>query len=294
MSDTHSSALHSIYHPTDFSASSLVAFHHALKLAIGSGCNLEILHVDERADDIDDWSSYPRVRDTLSDWGILGADATKADLVEMLGVDVTKTNLVSHSISKSIASHLSHNTPSISDMSVGRDYQLVVMATRGQDGAPLWLIPSVSESLSRTTRVFTLFVVGGSKTFIDSATGTSSLSRILLPIDPEIGSSTALLGAAQLIGALKPASAQIRTLFVGEADAAPKVEWTPPQGVSVEHVTRTGTVTDTILKEADAFGADLIVMATQGRNGFLDALRGSTTDQIVRRAPCPVLAVPTP
>lgn len=294
MSDTHSSALHSIYHPTDFSASSLVAFHHALKLAVGSGCSLEILHVDGHADDVDDWSSYPRVRDTLSAWGVLDANATRSDLVEKLGVDVTKTNLVSHSISKSIASHLSHNTPSISDMSVGRDYQLVVMSTRGQDGAPLWLIPSVSESLSRTTRVFTLFVVGGSKPFVNSGTGTSSLSRILLPIDPEIGSSTVLLGAAEVLMALKPTSATVRTLFVGDADAAPNVEWSPPQGVRIEHVVRTGAVTETILEEANAFDADLIVMATQGRNGFLDALRGSTTDQIVRRAPCPVLAVPTP
>lgn len=294
MSEPHSSALHSIYHPTDFSKASIVAFHHALKLAVSTGCNLEILHVDEQAGDVDDWSSYPRVRDTLSEWGILDADTTRQQLVETLGVDVTKTNLVSHSISKSIAAHLSHNTPSISDMSVGRDYQLVVMATRGQDGAPLWLIPSVSESLSRTTRVFTLFIVGGSKPFINSDTGTSSLSRILLPIDPEIGSSTALLGAAEILLALKPASATVRTLFVGDQADAPRVEWTPPAHVVFEHVTRTGSVTDTILAEADAFEADLIVMATQGRNGFLDALRGSTTDQVVRRAPCPVLAVPTP
>jgi nucleotide-binding universal stress UspA family protein len=33
-------------------------------------------------------------------------------------------------------------------------------------------------------------------------------------------------------------------------------------------------------------------MATAGRDGFLDALRGSTTEQVVREAPCPVLALP--
>jgi nucleotide-binding universal stress UspA family protein len=33
-------------------------------------------------------------------------------------------------------------------------------------------------------------------------------------------------------------------------------------------------------------------MATEGHEGILDALRGSVTEQVVRRAPCPVLAVP--
>ena len=38
--------------------------------------------------------------------------------------------------------------------------------------------------------------------------------------------------------------------------------------------------------------ADLIVMATEGHQGFLDAIRGSTTERVLRQAPCPVLAVP--
>jgi nucleotide-binding universal stress UspA family protein len=33
-------------------------------------------------------------------------------------------------------------------------------------------------------------------------------------------------------------------------------------------------------------------MVTEGSHGFLDALRGSTTQQIIRQAPCPVLAIP--
>ncbi|HEX2928596.1 MAG TPA: universal stress protein [Candidatus Binatia bacterium] len=33
-------------------------------------------------------------------------------------------------------------------------------------------------------------------------------------------------------------------------------------------------------------------MATEGRHGFVDAVRGSVTEQVVRGAPCPVLAVP--
>jgi nucleotide-binding universal stress UspA family protein len=34
-------------------------------------------------------------------------------------------------------------------------------------------------------------------------------------------------------------------------------------------------------------------MATDGRDGFLDALRGSFTERVLRGVDCPVLAVPS-
>ena len=45
-------------------------------------------------------------------------------------------------------------------------------------------------------------------------------------------------------------------------------------------------------RAADEIKADLIVMPTAGRAGVFDALRGSTTERVLRRAPCPLLAVP--
>ena len=55
---------------------------------------------------------------------------------------------------------------------------------------------------------------------------------------------------------------------------------------------RDGEVVEAILDECEEQGADLIVMATDGREGFLDALRGTTTEQVLRAAKCPLLAVP--
>jgi nucleotide-binding universal stress UspA family protein len=40
------------------------------------------------------------------------------------------------------------------------------------------------------------------------------------------------------------------------------------------------------------FDADLIVMTTEGHTNLLDLLRGSTTERVVRRARCPLLAIP--
>lgn len=56
---------------------------------------------------------------------------------------------------------------------------------------------------------------------------------------------------------------------------------------------RRGNVVNEILGAARDWDADLIAMSTAGHQGFLDALRGSTSERVLRQAPCPVLVVPT-
>jgi nucleotide-binding universal stress UspA family protein len=53
-----------------------------------------------------------------------------------------------------------------------------------------------------------------------------------------------------------------------------------------------GDVLDRIVQEEREWSPDLIALTTQGHVGFLDALRGSTTERVVRGARCPVLAIP--
>ena len=55
-----------------------------------------------------------------------------------------------------------------------------------------------------------------------------------------------------------------------------------------------GKPADVIVEAARAHSAGLIVMTSAGHDGFLDALRGSTSEQVIREAPCPVLVVPAP
>jgi nucleotide-binding universal stress UspA family protein len=52
-----------------------------------------------------------------------------------------------------------------------------------------------------------------------------------------------------------------------------------------------GPVALEILARADEIAADLIVMGTHGRSGFERLALGSITEKVMRRAPCPVLAV---
>ncbi len=55
-----------------------------------------------------------------------------------------------------------------------------------------------------------------------------------------------------------------------------------------------GAAPDCILSFAQAQKTDLIVMGTHGRRGYDRLVLGSVTDRVMRRAPCPVLAICKP
>jgi universal stress protein A len=59
----------------------------------------------------------------------------------------------------------------------------------------------------------------------------------------------------------------------------------------VHYETDMGTVSEKILEKAATLGANLIVMSTHGRTGLGHVLIGSITEQVVRRACCPVLSI---
>ena len=64
------------------------------------------------------------------------------------------------------------------------------------------------------------------------------------------------------------------------------------EGVPVERVVRFGDPTEEILLEADAFGADLIAVTTQG-HGWLRHVFGSVVGKLFRRSDVPVLILAT-
>jgi nucleotide-binding universal stress UspA family protein len=65
-------------------------------------------------------------------------------------------------------------------------------------------------------------------------------------------------------------------------------------GENVETVIVPGVPHLEIVRLAKERAADLIVMATHGGGFFSHAILGSTTERVLRRAPCPVLAVRAP
>jgi nucleotide-binding universal stress UspA family protein len=57
-------------------------------------------------------------------------------------------------------------------------------------------------------------------------------------------------------------------------------------------VAKVGEPADAILQTATELRADLIVMTTDGPDGFLDALRGTTSERVLRKAHCLVANLP--
>ena len=69
--------IHRIFHPTDFSQDSQVAFAHALKLALVFRAELTIMHVDPAVSP-EGFEDFPRIRPTLAQWGLLPNPAPRA------------------------------------------------------------------------------------------------------------------------------------------------------------------------------------------------------------------------
>ena len=77
----------------------------------------------------------------------------------------------------------------------------------------------------------------------------------------------------------------VELLHVGTAATLPRVHLPQIDGWTWTTKVIDGDVVEGILQAAAAGPADLLVLATEGRRGFLDALRGSTTERVVRGAP---------
>jgi nucleotide-binding universal stress UspA family protein len=169
---------------------------------------------------------------------------------------------------------------------------LIVLATHGRAGLPRWLRGAVAEPAAREADTSALFVPHGARGFVDADSGTLHLHNVLIPIDHRPSPHAAVREAQRLCRTLVSSGIALHLLHVGERGDMPaiEVEATPP--FTVIRVARTGDVVDEILAATAECQADLIVMATAGHQGFLDALRGSTTERVLRHAPCPVLAVP--
>jgi nucleotide-binding universal stress UspA family protein len=138
----------------------------------------------------------------------------------------------------------------------------------------------------------TLFVPQSGTGFVSPATGAVRLRRILIPVDHKPRAQAALDEAFLLASAFDRRGIVFKLLHVGTRTGMPTLCLPQRSGWRWEESLVAGDPVDRISKEAVNWSADLVVMATQGHTDFLDALRGSTTERVLRKVHCPVLAVP--
>jgi nucleotide-binding universal stress UspA family protein len=75
------------------------------------------------------------------------------------------------------------------------------------------------------------------------------------------------------------------------AEMLERVRTSLPRGLDVDHVVREGQPADEILAAAKAWDAEEIVIGTRARGRLAQFLLGSTAEQVIRRAACPVVTV---
>ena len=268
-----------IFHPSDFSNAGNLAFDHALKLAITGKCELTILHTGSVHAD-DPWAEFPRVRQTLQQWKLLPPGSPK-EAISTLGLNVQRV-ILSHPDPVASIVHFLSKHP----------HDLIVLATHQYDGLKRWTHEPVAEPIARKAREMTLFIGREGEGFVSQASGDVRLVSVLVPVDHVPDPQVAIEGATALVESLGCRGADATLLYVGDRAMSPEVRMPGNGALTWRWTYRDGDVEERILQAAEEYKAGLIVMATQGHHGFLDALRGSTTERIVRHAKCPVLAVP--
>lgn len=201
-----------------------------------------------------------------------------------------------------------------------RDVGMIVMGTHGASGFEHLVLGSVTEKVLRRARCPVLTVPPRMHTAF-----TMPFQRILCAIDfsdsslsalewawslaEEAGATVSLLHVIEWPWDEPPAppfeklpGAEARTLMeyrhAAEASSQKLLESLVPD--NLQHrcpsapLVRHGKAHREVLAAATETRADLIVMGVHGRNAVDMTLFGSTTNQVVRRASCPVLTVRTP
>jgi nucleotide-binding universal stress UspA family protein len=267
-----------VFHPTDFSQASELAFAHALRIALRTDAGLTLFHVDAREEDAH-WSDFPAVRSTLARWGLLPPGSGREAVLD-LGVSIEKVRAPGGDPVRAILGFLQEDPA-----------ELLVLAAHGSTGLERWRKTSVAEPLARAAHSATLFLPDGARGFVSLQDGTVGLHRVLVPLDAAPSAQAALTFADRLARALG-AAPELTLLHVGHGRELPPIHVPPDARARVTHRSVDGAVVETIVATARALDADLIVMATRGHDGFLDALRGSTTERVLRQAGCALLAIP--
>ena len=120
----------SIFHPSDFSEASELAFAHALAIALIRKTQLVIMHA--RRGKSEDWSKFPAVRKTLARWQVLQTGNLPAAVFKKLGVKITKVSAQGDPLKLSILKLKNKNRTWSSSPHAG------AMACRSGSN-PLWL-----------------------------------------------------------------------------------------------------------------------------------------------------------
>lgn len=183
---------------------------------------------------------------------------------------------------------------------------LIALSTHGRGGVARLLAGSVAEEVLRKARIPVLLT--------RPATEVHEWKRLVVALDGSERSEAILpevLLLAKKLGASLDLLTVVHPVIAGAAGEAPIV--LPPedpmpylrgvldrvaaQGIPANAVVLEGRTSDAILQHLGTSSASLLCMTTHGRTGLTRLLLGSVAEEVLRKAPCPVLLkrnVPVP
>lgn len=267
-----------IFHPTDFTQASQTAFVHALKLALVMQTKLTIMHVDPGVAQ-EHFEDFPRVRPILTQWGLIPEGSSK-ESVTSLGVQIKKIRAAGDDPAQAFLRHLEFHPA-----------DLLVLSTEQRTGLDRWLHRPVAEPTARGAHLPTLFVPSHVEGCVSARDGTIRLRRILIPVERAETGQRTIDAATVTAEALGSMALDMQIVHVG-GDPMPPVRQHQRPGWTWHQTRCQGHVVDWIIGMGAEYDVDLIVMTTEGHHSWSDALRGSTTERVVREARCPVLSIP--
>ena len=268
-----------IVHPTDFSPAGASALAHALAMTLASKSQLCLLQVRRNEDAFfSPTQGLRQVRDQLVRWGQLRKDAPYDHWESPGDFKVSNMSIAARNARTGILEFLED-----------RPCDLVVLATYDNKTPNNWRDASVPQGVLHKANLMSLFLREGSRGFIDRDTGALSLKKVLVPIDGVVNCINALRRVMRM-RRLVSSDVAIQLFHVG--DRAPAVCDERGRPITAPIIVRQGRVVDSIMKIAGELNVDAIAMPTAGRHGLLDAVRGSTTAQVLNDGRWPLLAVP--
>jgi nucleotide-binding universal stress UspA family protein len=296
-------AIAKILCPVDFSDNSQLALDYALSLAAQHSAKVSVMHVLPKV--LADPDVYPYLSDP-----VLPSGETRDRAFEQLGT------FVHRALQRNVAVDVVLEDGDIVDEVVNKadklPADLVVIGTHGRRGLARLLMGSVTERVLRHARRPVLSV---SPNAAAPPTDRVPFEKVLCPIDFSPSSLEAFEYALSLAGNEGTVTLLHVVEFyvdaaVGEAvafdldsvrerhqeQAVEKLEATVPRDArdrtKLETATlESGAAYKEILRIAEREASDAIVMGVMGRSASDLFFFGSTTNQVVRAAGCPVLTV---
>ncbi len=291
--------IRSVLFPTDFSEPSQRALPHALEVARHFGASITLLHV--RTPYTDD-PNRPEFH--------FFDEGKYSQYVEEELVKASSGIAAEHRVKTAVVREVSP-AAGILDFVREQEVDLIVMGTHGRTGLSHFFLGSVAEKVVRHSPVPVLTVASKRDGYRDHP----HYRKILVAYDHSSHSQEAAARASEIAAVYE---AQLEILYVIEEEVHPGYyeQWKASVHSELAEITEetrrsvagvlgeeamgraqvkvtvgdgVGCAHREITKYARDHEIDLIVMGTYGLSGVEHMLLGSTTERVIRIAPCPVL-----